>query len=273
MTNDTLVYGSFDIGFFGYRDLVFILVSTPNSPLSKHGHILLLVSPIIEGALGGWSTLQATTSAYISDCTSSGSRAHIFSRFTGVTFLGIFLGPTISGYLIQRSSSNGDGGVKNVTSVFWVAVVCSFLNFLAAVFVFPESLDKAKREKAREEWERVTRGKGKGKGKVAVGDDDGEDGAQESTVEGESVGLVARLISPLSTFLPAMVRDYSAGGNGRLKRDWSLTVLAVAFFCYQLCVVSVVLVRFFGVADGMNRGYINSSICTQSMCMDGALKS
>jgi MFS family permease len=69
-------------------DLTFILASTPSSPLSSHGHKLLLIAPVIEGLLGGWSTLASATSAYISDCTSSGSRAAVFSRFTGVSYLG-----------------------------------------------------------------------------------------------------------------------------------------------------------------------------------------
>ncbi|KXN84734.1 hypothetical protein AN958_12161 [Leucoagaricus sp. SymC.cos] len=185
----TRVLAGATLGLF-LTDLVFILVSTPGSQLSKHGHILLLIAPVIEGALGGWSTLQATTSA-----------------FTGVTNLGIFFGPTISGFLIQRST--GVGGTKNVTGVFWVAVVCSFINFLAAVFVFPESLDKEKQKKAQEDQE------------------------DES---GESVGLVARLISPLAVFLPVMMRDKSGGGSGRMRRDWSLTVLASSFFCFMLCI-------------------------------------
>lgn len=70
------------------RDLLFILASTPSSPFYSHGYKLLLIAPVIEGLLGGWSTIQSGTSAYISDCTSAGSRAAIFSRFTGVSFLG-----------------------------------------------------------------------------------------------------------------------------------------------------------------------------------------
>lgn len=70
------------------QDVTFILAATPSSPLASYGRVLLLIAPVFEGLLGGWSTLQAGTSAYISDCTSSGSRASVFSRFTGVSFLG-----------------------------------------------------------------------------------------------------------------------------------------------------------------------------------------
>jgi len=83
-------------------DLTFILVATPGSALASHGHKLLIIAPIIEGSLGGWSTLQSATSSYVSDCTSSGSRAKIFSRFTGVFYLGFALGPTIGGWIIRK---------------------------------------------------------------------------------------------------------------------------------------------------------------------------
>ncbi len=244
---------------------MFILVSTPSSPLSlsQHGHKLLLLAPIIEGTLGGWSTLQAATSAYISDCTSSGSRAHIFSRFSGVSFLGIFIGPSISGYLISHSrASVGEigegtgkgGGVESVTSVFWVAVVCSFLNFLAAVFVFPESLTKERREVALKEYsERRYRRKGKaavrgGGGGGGVGGGSGEgrgdedrqrEEEEEEEEEEETPNFLVRFFSPLAVFLPVRVRDPVK--LNRYRTDWSLTLLAVAFFCSLLCVVSVVL--------------------------------
>ena len=37
-----------------------------------------------------------------------------------------------------------------MTPVFWVAVLCSFVNFLLAVFVFPESLTPEKRAARKE---------------------------------------------------------------------------------------------------------------------------
>jgi MFS family permease len=83
-------------------DLTFILVSTPHSPLAAHSHKLLILAPIIEGSLGGWSTLAGANTAYIADCTSPGSRATIFARFTGVLFIGLALGPIIGAWLIRN---------------------------------------------------------------------------------------------------------------------------------------------------------------------------
>lgn len=85
-----------------FRDLIFILVSTPRNPLAAHSHKLLILAPIIEGLLGGWSSLAGANTAYIADCTSPGSRATIFARFTGVLSVGLALGPIIGAWLIRN---------------------------------------------------------------------------------------------------------------------------------------------------------------------------
>lgn len=169
-----------------WTDLVFILTSTPHLPFPlswfsytsklNHAHHLLLLAPLVEGLLGGWSTLQSATSAYISDCTSPGSRAQIFSRFTGVFYLGFSFGPAIAAWLIRHpdlfrlpgspASTPGNHLVdmtgktaaqrQTVTAVFWIAVFCSFANFLLVLFLFPESLSKEKRQQAQRAQEPPT---------------------------------------------------------------------------------------------------------------------
>src|ERR1700734_1808830 len=101
---------------------MFTLVSTPASPFFKHGHMLLIVVSVIEGLLGGYSTLQSGTSAYLSDCTSSDSRAHIFSQFSGVVYVGFSIGPVIGGWLIRHPipwwiGGSSIPGRQSVTSV------------------------------------------------------------------------------------------------------------------------------------------------------------
>jgi MFS family permease len=246
-------------------DLLFILVSTPSSPLSKHGHKLLLLSPIVEGLLGGYSTLQSATSAYLSDCTSSGSRAHIFSRFTGVVYLGFSIGPVIGAWLIRHPIAWVGGssmpGRQSVTSVFWVAAFCSFTNFLLMIFVFPESLDKEKKERAMIAYRKSSGKKGKARERALTfssGDPgnpstDEEDNIEEVNrprreeresgyeVRPGGTGIIRRLLSPLAVFLPVVVLDPS--GLGRKKRDWSLTLLAGGLFAYMLSTVSVFFLR------------------------------
>ncbi|KAI0303849.1 major facilitator superfamily domain-containing protein [Multifurca ochricompacta] len=187
-------------------DLTFVLTSTPSSPLSRHGHKFLLLAPIIEGLLGGQATLQAAISAYISDCTSDGSRAHIFSRFAGVSYVGLALGPTLGAFLIRhpllqfQSFGRQPREMQSVAAVFWAAILCSTINFLSAVLVIPESLDKARQRAAQ-----------KGEGPTPV--------AQRKP------GIKKRLLGPLSIFAPRRLMV-----NGRMRKDWSMSWLAIAVF-------------------------------------------
>ncbi|KAJ3476132.1 hypothetical protein NLI96_g11375 [Meripilus lineatus] len=193
-----------------FSDITFILVSTPHSIFAAHGHKLLVISPVIEGLLGGWSTLQAATSAYISDCTSDGSRAHIFSRFAGVFYIGFSLGPTIGAYLIRHpflsppAGSNIHNGVTTVTSLFYVAAMSSFLNLLLVLFLFPESLDK----------------------KLKLQHPDQHPPQQSNPPQ----GIWVRCFGPLRLLLPKKIH-FPEGGH---YRDWSLTFLASALFGHLL---------------------------------------
>ena len=239
---------------------MFILVSTPSSPFSRHGYKLILLSSVIEGLLGGYSTLQSGTSSYLSDCTSSGSRAYIFSRFAGVVYLGFSIGPVIGGWLISHPISWIEGspipGMQSVTSVFWVAIFFSFINFLLIAFVFPESLDKEKMERAMIAYKKSSvLGGGKGKAReraltFSSGDPgsssaDEEDNIEEvnrsrqeereSGVRSWGSGIISHFLSPLAIFLPVMVLDPSGLGK---RRDWSLTLLAGGLFGYMLSTVS-----------------------------------
>lgn len=239
---------------------MFILVSTPSSLFSKHGHKLLLLSPIIEGLLGGYSTLQSGTSAYLSDCTSSGSRAYIFSRFSGVVYLGFSIGPVIGGWLIRHPIAWIGGssipGRQSVTSVFWVAVSCSFINLLLITFVFPESLDKEKREQAMIAYKKSgvlggKKGKARERALTLSSGDPGSLGAdEEDNIEEVNrprqeereyglrsgvTGIISHFLSPLAVFLPVMVLNPSGLGK---RRDWSLTLLAGGLFGYMLSTVS-----------------------------------
>ncbi|KAF8626991.1 hypothetical protein AX15_004579 [Amanita polypyramis BW_CC] len=207
-------------------DLTFILVSIPSSPFSRYGHMFLLMAPVFEGLFGGYGALQSATSAYISDCTSPGSRAQIFSRFAGVTYFGIAIGPSIGGWLIRHPLLLGNGSVghtgsglsQTVIFVFLVAAVFSFLNFVLAAFILPESLSKGERQKAREEY---------AKDMSRLGERD-----TVSRDNGRSYGRTFQcLFGSLAVFLPVVTYD---GKAMRRKTDWSLTILAVGLFGYYL---------------------------------------
>ncbi|KAJ3926366.1 MAG: major facilitator superfamily domain-containing protein [Lentinula lateritia] len=237
----TRVLAMATLGLF-LTDLTFILVATPGSPLAAHGHKLLVIAPIIEGLLGGWSTLQSATSAYVSDCTSPGSRATIFSRFNGVFFLGFSIGPVIGGWIIR----NGIPGIdrigtinkqgKSVTEVFWLAICLSFMNFLLTTFLFPESLSKEQQDKAKLAHD--------GDGPDAKGKSRSDNGSMSTNASsthgpGESraaprkSSTLGRVFSPLALFLPVVITETTNTGI-RKRKDWSLTFLAMAMFLYML---------------------------------------
>jgi len=210
-----------------YRDLTFILVSTPHTSFSAHGHKLLILAPFIEGLLGGWSTLQSATTSYISDCTSDGSRAQIFSRFTGVFYVGLSVGPAIGAFLIKHPfipfvGSPNMHPIQNVTSVFWTAIICSLINLLLTTFVFPEYLPKEKRQATTIN--------------IVAQDAEGDESPEshnKRTRDWVGLGIIKGFLSPLAIFLPKTVQ----GVEGRGKKDWSLTFLALALFGYMLSTV------------------------------------
>ncbi|TCD71062.1 hypothetical protein EIP91_000154 [Steccherinum ochraceum] len=216
----TRVLAAATLGLF-LTDVTFILVSTPHSIFAAHGQLMLLIAPIIEGLLGGWTTLQAATSAYVSDCTSDGSRAHVFSRFSGVFFLGLSLGPTIGAFFIRHPilpgapSEHVGHDVPEVTSVFYIAAMCSFVNLLLVLFVFPESLDKKKAKQAALA------------ARLAA---TGAEPASPTTADAPQAGHLERLLSPLTLFVPKMV---PLPGGGK-KRDWTLTILSTTLFMFLL---------------------------------------
>ena len=187
-----------------------MLVSTPSS---RYNHKYLFLAPALEGLLGGQATFHAAVAAYISDCTSDGSRAHIFSRFAGVSYVGFSLGPTLGAFLIghplvhAQSFGLRDSKVQTVTVVFWVAVLCSAINLIMALFVLPESLDKARLRAVR-------------KGDIP-----------NASVQ-KKPGLKKRLLGPLAIFAPR-----KRVVNGRMQKDWSMPWLAIAMF--TLCLASV----------------------------------
>ncbi|KAH9959658.1 major facilitator superfamily domain-containing protein [Russula dissimulans] len=181
-------------------DLAFAIASTSSSPLSRHGYKLLLFAPFVEGILGGQPTLHAAISAYISDCTSDGSRAHVFSRFLGVSYVGFSLGSTLGAFLIRhpfiqvQSSGRKHPQMPSVTLTFWAAILFSIINLVLALLVVPESLDKFAPQKV-------------------------DDPAL--TTQNKS-HFKNRLLAPLGVFAPRrrIVR-------GRMEEDWSMWWLAV----------------------------------------------
>lgn len=152
------------------------------------------------------------------------------------------MGPSIGGWLIQHPlrALTGDAaaaGGKTVTTVFWVSIMLSFINFVLVLFVFPESLGKKKMEQAVAAAEAQAAAASKTGGLVTTTsagtqEDVGSSGVQEVVA---TDGVIVGFLRPLAVFLPAMVLQPSPNGIGlRKRRDWSLTMLALALFAYML---------------------------------------
>ncbi|GAA6048675.1 hypothetical protein JCM3770_002014 [Rhodotorula araucariae] len=121
-------------------DTVFLLTVHYHHILSYN---FLFVGPLLDGLVGGFSTAQATVSAYLSDCTTPGSRARVFSLLGGSLMGGFALGPLLGSALITLS-----GG--RVLAPFYAALAlhCAFVALLA--LVLPESLSHERQLRARE---------------------------------------------------------------------------------------------------------------------------
>jgi hypothetical protein len=59
-----LVWFDWDVNTIN-SDIMFILASKPPPLLRGKAHQLLIVAPVVEGLLGGWSTLQGATQALV----------------------------------------------------------------------------------------------------------------------------------------------------------------------------------------------------------------
>ncbi|PSH69577.1 tetracycline resistance MFS efflux pump [Phyllobacterium brassicacearum] len=100
---------------------------------------ILLVGRILAGISGG---SYSTASAYIADVSTDENRAKNFGLL-GIAFgVGFILGPIIGGFL-------GEFGPR---VPFFGAALISFLNFVAAYFLLPETLGAKDRRKF--EWKR-----------------------------------------------------------------------------------------------------------------------
>lgn len=186
-------------------DLAFAFASSTSSHLSRHSYKFLLFASIVEGILGGPTTLQAAISAYVSDCTSDGSRADIFSRFLGVSYVGFALGPTLGAFFIRhplpqiQSFGSHHRKIHSVTIAFWVAILFSSINLILSL-VIPDSLNKTRRQVAQKA------------------------GTPAPAMQNDA-SLKKRLFTPLAVFAPQRRIV-----NGRMQEDWSMPWLAAGLF-------------------------------------------
>ncbi|EAU31526.1 predicted protein [Aspergillus terreus NIH2624] len=103
---------------------------------------MLLLSAIIDGLGGSFTTVLALTTSYASDCTSFKKRSVAFGYLHGCVFIGMAAGPLLVAFLIKSTGT--------ILSVFYAAVALNAVFFLALLLVIPESLSKERQHNARE---------------------------------------------------------------------------------------------------------------------------
>jgi hypothetical protein len=175
-----------------------------------------MLSPLIEGTLGGFPTLQAAYNAYISDATPAGtSRAKIFSRFFGIFFVGVAAGPTL-------------GSIIPIDA-FRASAVLGAINLFFVILFLPESLSKEQRLAFRAS-------------RISLVDDGKpeSEGGLSDRLRGHAMATLKSTFGPMAILLP---RKRTGQGQAVSGKDWGLTFLSMSLGLYLLTIVSGVIDR------------------------------
>ncbi|BGO95714.1 hypothetical protein NBRC10512_007413 [Rhodotorula toruloides] len=239
-------------------DAVFLLTVHYHHILSYN---FLLLGPFLDGLVGGWSTAQATTSAYLSDVTSAGSRARVFSAIGGLMFGGFAFGPILGSLLITHT----DG---NVLAPFYAALAVHVVYLAVMAVVLPESLGEERRKAARERW--IEERKVEAEAERAEDEHDRQTLSLTRRTTKKARRVLAkqlRFLRPLSLLLPKPRSDASVAEEdrtniewgagmevyehpeevwrrreGKRGRDWGLTKIAMAYASYMM-IIAVMSVK------------------------------
>ncbi|KAI0647308.1 major facilitator superfamily domain-containing protein [Trametes meyenii] len=169
------------------------------------GYMFLIVGPILEGLLGGLTSMSGNIHAYMSDCTSPANRAKIFSRYLGLLFTGMAIGPTLGGLVIRFSGS--------FISVFYIATGLHLFFALLIWFVIPESLSpqEMKAAQIRQEVE--------------------DEEYRAAHRHGGTLVLLKKMfafLTPLLLFVPIALNEGGTPSKAN-RRDWSLCLVVAAY--------------------------------------------
>ncbi|KAG8743685.1 hypothetical protein FRC10_011558 [Ceratobasidium sp. 414] len=178
-------------------DIVFVLV-VRNSEQFPGGYHLLVLSNMVDGLLGGFSTAVAISHAYVSDCVPSTERSRWFSLWSGVIFGGMAFGPSL-GSLISSYT-------QNVMVIFYMAVAFDVVYTIFVAFILPESMSPEALRNASESKKRAAL-------------------RLKSSWWRELIGKLLAVIAPLNMFFPRVI---SRSGS-RKKYDWNPAFIGLAF--------------------------------------------
>lgn len=210
-------------------DVAYITLGIFPQSAVPFGKNLLVIASLIEGLCGGIPTLSAAFMAYIADVTPSGTRATLFSFFTGLFFCGIAVGPALGGLVAKHTHST--------VTTFYIALAAHLICFICAAFLIPESNSPDRMQKAQDEYEEIAISSAARR-------------AQPRTDRTRIYAAYRRLrsnaltpLKPLKLLLPhrrhdqndndeteAMSSHISVSRSRKNSLDWNLTLVAIAYF-------------------------------------------
>jgi hypothetical protein len=138
------------------------------------------------------------------------SRSRILSLNIGLLFFGVALGPTLGSLLIRATGQT--------LSVFYAAVSFTFVYSFFLWFILPESVTE----------QQMTRARAKYNDDLLRGCPEGERSSTAAWLH--KIKQATSFFSPLNIFLPSSLESPDNGAS-RHRRDWSLTLLALAYGC------------------------------------------
>ncbi|KAJ3851635.1 major facilitator superfamily domain-containing protein [Lentinula lateritia] len=206
------------ISVFGIliTDVNFILVYYFSRSLPG-GYWFLVLGPLIEGSMGGFTTAIATIHAYLADTTTSASRSRMFSMNLGLLFIGFALGPTLGGLLIRFT--------QQTIYVFYVGALIHMMYAFMIWFIVPESNSQRKMQRARAKY---------------------QEELEQSQRAREGAGILIRakrlfsFLTPLAVFNPVPVSENPLKPP---RQDWSLALIALSY-AFTVSVVGSVTYKF-----------------------------
>ncbi|PFH53013.1 hypothetical protein AMATHDRAFT_55923 [Amanita thiersii Skay4041] len=186
-----------------FMEFVFVLVMRPDSVFSRYAEQLILLGPIVEGLVGGLSTFNGVVHAYTSDCTRHGSRSKIFSTIQGTVFVGLAMGPWLSG-LVLPSKDYSDW-------FFYISMSLMITTLLYIIFLCPESRQITQPDINQRQ--------------------DSNQHLKSSTflvLRRQTYRFLSTLLSPIAMFAPRSIPNYPR------RKSYSLTFVGLALFIYLI---------------------------------------
>lgn len=185
-------------------DIIFIFVMH-HPDLVLGGYWFLLLGPLVEGSLGGFTGAVATIHAYQADVTTEDNRSRIFSLSLGLMFIGETIGPTL-GSLLNRWTGQ-------LLSVFYGAVVAHLIYVVFVWTFLPQSLSLSYRLHARERYAKGKR----------------QDVRRPDYFGVRVLLFVKRLFSFLASLAAFVPTRETSNYTKRRRRDWNLTMIGLAY--------------------------------------------